>query len=280
MEFLRAAEALARQPRAIVPLQPRGARVPVFAVGGHNGDVFCYRALARHLGGDQPFFGLQPPGVDGRGAPLTRVEDLAAYFAAQIRAFRPEGPVRHRGVLRRRHDRVRAGAAAPSARRSRPVRGPLRRPLSNLVTALGQRRQHVLDMLERVRVHSRALASSSNAGRGAYLADMLRRNTARRDDNAEGVPDPVLVYREKVKDATMSGIRRYRPQYFAGRISLFLPNRRWLRSSTAVRRWKPVARDVEEYVGPDGCDGEEMLLEPHAGAIADLFRRCLEQHTR
>ena len=66
LKFLDAAASLARQQRAIIPLQPRGARVPVFAVAGHNGDVFCYRALAQHLGEDQPFFGLQPPGLDGR----------------------------------------------------------------------------------------------------------------------------------------------------------------------------------------------------------------------
>src|SRR2546427_7475953 len=35
--------------------------------------------------------GLQPPGLDGRSEPLTRVEDLAAYFAAQIRTFHPNG---------------------------------------------------------------------------------------------------------------------------------------------------------------------------------------------
>jgi len=55
LEFLRSAEVLARQQRAIVPLQPRGWRIPVFAVAGHNGDVFCYRAFAQHLGDDQPF---------------------------------------------------------------------------------------------------------------------------------------------------------------------------------------------------------------------------------
>ena len=90
--FLNSAKVLADQPRAIVPLQPLGTRPPVFAVAGHNGDVFCYRALAQHLGDDQPFFGLQPPGADGQSQPLTSVEDLAAYFASQIRAFQPNGP--------------------------------------------------------------------------------------------------------------------------------------------------------------------------------------------
>src|SRR5688500_2882316 len=64
LAFLQTAETLARQQRAIVPLQPLGTRAPVFGVGGHNGDIFCYRALAVALGKDQPFFGLQPPGLD------------------------------------------------------------------------------------------------------------------------------------------------------------------------------------------------------------------------
>src|SRR5688572_7130078 len=92
LEFLRSAGALAQKQRAIVPLQPHGNRPPVFAVAGHNGDVFCYRFLAQHLGEDQPLYGLEPPGRDGQGEPLTRVEDIAAYFASQIRAFRPDEP--------------------------------------------------------------------------------------------------------------------------------------------------------------------------------------------
>ena len=48
--------------------------------------------LVQHLGEDQPLFGLQPPGVDGHGEPLASVEELAAYFAAQVRAFRPNSP--------------------------------------------------------------------------------------------------------------------------------------------------------------------------------------------
>jgi hypothetical protein len=75
----------------------------------------------------------------------------------------------------------------------------------------------------------------------------------------------------------MVAIRGYRPAYFGGRISLFLPNRAWLRSPTAVRRWMPVATEIEAYIGPDGCPAEEMLLDPHVAAIADLFRRCRDR---
>src|SRR5262249_38511081 len=92
LKFLDTASLLARQQRAIVPLQPLGTRIPVFAVGGHNGAVFCYRTLARYLGEDQPFYGLQPPGLDEHSQPLRSIEELAAYFAAQVAAFLPNGP--------------------------------------------------------------------------------------------------------------------------------------------------------------------------------------------
>jgi thioesterase domain-containing protein len=48
--------------------------------------------LVQHLGNDQPFYGLQPPGLDGQSQPLRPVEDLAEYFAAQIKAFQPNDP--------------------------------------------------------------------------------------------------------------------------------------------------------------------------------------------
>ena len=43
------AETALSAPRSLVPLKPTGEHPPLFARPGHNGDVFCYRALAEHL---------------------------------------------------------------------------------------------------------------------------------------------------------------------------------------------------------------------------------------
>src|SRR6476619_5973297 len=77
VDFLRAAQQLASQQRALIPLTAQGSRIPIFAVAGHNGDVFCYRAIAGHLGSDQPFFGLQPPGLEEGTEPKRSVAGLA-----------------------------------------------------------------------------------------------------------------------------------------------------------------------------------------------------------
>jgi len=275
LDFLRSAEALARQQPAIVPLQPRGVRPPIFGVGGHNGDVFCYRALAQHLGDDQPFFGLQPPGLDGQSEPLRRVEDLAAYFARQIREFHPDGPSVIAGFCA-------GGTIAFELARQLQQHGAavscvalFAGPYPNWYRYLPQLRERVGYAVQRVRHHARALASLSYRERRAYITERLGEGAARRAARRAAVPDPVLVPRGKVEDATLFAVRRYVPPPFAGRLSLFVPNRRWLRSGNMLLRWRRVALDTEQYCGPDGCEGDVMLREPHVRAIADLFRRAL-----
>src|SRR5579871_5780120 len=91
--FLKAAEgAQADSSSSVIPIQAAGARQPLFMVPGHNGDVFCYVDLARHLGTDQPFFALQAPGMTPGQVPLSSVEAIAAVFARDLLAVQPQGP--------------------------------------------------------------------------------------------------------------------------------------------------------------------------------------------
>jgi thioesterase domain-containing protein len=275
LEFLRAAQALARQQRAIVPLQLHGSRPPVFAVPGHSGDVFCYRALVEHLGHDQPFFGLQPPGVDGLAEPLTRIQDLAAYFADQILGFQGdgaggEGPMVIAGYCA-------GGTIAFELARQLAERGAdisfvalFAGPYPAWYRAFPQLRERVRFVGAQARHHVRALAARSFSEGRRYLEEQLRYRIAARAASRAPVTDPVLIRRHKVEAVTLSAVRAYVPPYYAGRLCLFVPSRSWLRSRNLTRRWRGVAGDIEEFCGP-GCEGDAMLLEPTAGAIADLF---------
>ena len=51
-----------------------------------------YRDLARHLGPDQPVYGVQAQGLDGKQPFLTRIEGMAAYYINEIQSMRPDGP--------------------------------------------------------------------------------------------------------------------------------------------------------------------------------------------
>jgi amino acid adenylation domain-containing protein len=78
----------------LMPIQRRGARPPVFFIHPISGTVFCYATLARVLGPDQPFYGLQALGLEdtGEGLPLSRIEDMAEVYLTAIRSVQPEGP--------------------------------------------------------------------------------------------------------------------------------------------------------------------------------------------
>ena len=274
VEFLRSAESLAQQQRGIVPLQPRGTRAPVFGVPGHNGDVFCYRFLAQQLGDDQPFFGLQPPGANGHGELLTRVEDLAAYFATQIRAYRPNDAYVITGYCA--GGTIAFELARQLLQQGATIRfvGLFTSPYSTAFRRLPQLGQRLASYAERLRTHARALATLPSRERRLYIRERLRDHKARRDAQSQTPPDPVQIQRAKVEAATVAAIRRYTPRYFDGRLSLFLPNKEWLHPRSPMLRWQRVARETERYVGPDGCPGDEMLLERYVARIADLFRSC------
>ena len=76
----------------LVAIQPNGSRPPFFCFHGAGGNVLIYRELAKYLGSDQPFYGLQSQGLDGTYAPLTKIEDMAALYVKEIRKAQPHGP--------------------------------------------------------------------------------------------------------------------------------------------------------------------------------------------
>ncbi|MDF5715756.1 MAG: amino acid adenylation domain-containing protein [Rhizonema sp. NSF051] len=76
---------------SIVEIQPNGSQPPLFVLHPLGGEILCYRHLAMHLESDQPIYGLQPQGLDGK-PPFTRLEDMAAHYIQEIQIIQPHGP--------------------------------------------------------------------------------------------------------------------------------------------------------------------------------------------
>ena len=77
---------------AVVALQPRGSKRPFFCVHELSGDILCYMNLARHLGQDQPFYALRARGLDGIEEPLGDIRAMAASYNEKIQTVQPKGP--------------------------------------------------------------------------------------------------------------------------------------------------------------------------------------------
>lgn len=274
VDFLRAAQQLASQQRSLIPLTPKGGGIPIFAVAGHNGDVFCYRAIAEHLGSDQTFFGLQPPGLEEGSEPRKTIVSLAEYFADQIHQIHPRGPVTVAGFcaggtvafelarqLKAMGTEVRNlvlfGAPYPTSYRMMPR-------LAATATYLAQRSI----------VHTRALLTAPADERRRYFSDRLKVLQPAGEAQQE---DPVLLRRSVVEIATLEAVRGYRPSFFDGHLDLMLPSASWRASFFAPLRWKPLARTTAEFVGSDDCDGDTMLLTEHAATFAAFVKQAQEK---
>jgi acyl carrier protein len=77
----------------LVAIQPQGDRLPFFAVLCGFGQVWFYRPLAQLLGPDQPFYGFQSQGLDGRPFKHTSVEAMASFYIKEMRDVQPHGQI-------------------------------------------------------------------------------------------------------------------------------------------------------------------------------------------
>jgi amino acid adenylation domain-containing protein len=76
----------------LVEIQPHGDSTPLFAVHPAGGSVFCYAELARELGPQQPFFGLQAPDAAFWPEDAETFEQMAGLYIQAIRTVQPSGP--------------------------------------------------------------------------------------------------------------------------------------------------------------------------------------------
>jgi thioesterase domain-containing protein len=75
----------------MVPIKHEGDRPPFFCVHGADGQVIGFYNLAKRLGSEQPFYGIQSVGWDG-SAPFTNTADMVAHYISEIRKIQPYGP--------------------------------------------------------------------------------------------------------------------------------------------------------------------------------------------
>jgi thioesterase domain-containing protein len=77
---------------SLVPLQPLGSKPPLFFVHGWGGDVYGFLDLAKLLPPDQPCYGIQAVGLDGKSTRHITVEEMAAHYVKEIQSFQTDGP--------------------------------------------------------------------------------------------------------------------------------------------------------------------------------------------
>ncbi|MFJ1866071.1 amino acid adenylation domain-containing protein [Streptomyces sp. NPDC088097] len=81
----------------VLPLNPRGAERPLFAIHPGTGVGWPYAGLARHLGPDQPLYAIQARALSELGHSPASVEEMVEDYLPLIREVQPHGPYRFLG---------------------------------------------------------------------------------------------------------------------------------------------------------------------------------------
>lgn len=76
----------------LIPIKPQGARTPFFFVPPAGTTVLKYAGWSSLLDEEQPFYGLEPLGLEADETPQRTVEEMAKYYLQYIQSFQPQGP--------------------------------------------------------------------------------------------------------------------------------------------------------------------------------------------
>ncbi|MFC8436401.1 amino acid adenylation domain-containing protein [Streptomyces sp. NPDC057253] len=76
----------------LLRIRTGGAKPAFFFVHPGGGLSWCYLPFARSIPDDHPLYGLQAPGIDGKGELSRSVAEMAAGYVEQIRSLQETGP--------------------------------------------------------------------------------------------------------------------------------------------------------------------------------------------
>jgi thioesterase domain-containing protein len=223
------------------------------------------------MGPDQPFYGLEPEGLDGRRVHRTTVEQMAAHYLSQIRKVQPVGPYFLGGycfgglVAFEMARQLQNGGeqAALVAMFSAPLRfhrlAPAHTSKPEVGRAPGVRRTKLSSIGDGLRWRYRSLTRS--------LRSRLHISTCKLF-LALGVPIPQTLrtmYVVRMINATES---IYAPKLYPGTVTLF--RGRGLYEDDPNMGWEGLARTLEVCeVGDGGLRSRrDIMNEPLVGMLA------------
>ncbi len=75
-----------------VPIKTSGSKMPIYFIHGAGLNVLTFRSISKYLDAEQPVYGLQAKGLNGKDVPLNNMEEIAAHYIQEIFKQNPHGP--------------------------------------------------------------------------------------------------------------------------------------------------------------------------------------------
>jgi amino acid adenylation domain-containing protein len=277
---------------SLVRIQPQGTKPPIFFVHPLGGDVLGYRALARHLGEDQPFYGLRARGLDGLLRPLTDLGSIAAGYITEILNVQPQGPFLLGGYssggiiafemaqqLRAQGHKVAFLAIldeeAPRAGQSSWDPGFATRFMRDLPYWFVDHviKRPLIEVAADVQRHLRKIAKRIVRAVFKPRAHEAFKIDVHDEVDLTNLPEQSL----RVIEATYEALTNYKPRAYQGRITLYRTRAEALfRSHTTDKGWGSLASGGVDVIFVSG-NHKNLYEEPYAPALAKGIEIALER---
>jgi amino acid adenylation domain-containing protein len=271
---------------SLAPIQTGGSRPPFFCVHAAGGNVLEYRDLARALGSDQPFYGLQAKGLDGKQEPLTTIKEMAAHYIEEMREVQPEGPYLIGG-------RSSGGTIAFEMACQLSAGGQEVALLAlldtypagyfKLLPGSGTLRQRVSRYAKTLESHGDNLRQLRASEKVGYLVNKLRYapekikhklyRRAYRIYKRVGRPLPPVL--KNIEEINFTAVKDYVPQTYSGDVTLFLASD--LTADYDLRDgWRELVEGRIDTIEISG-NHINIIKGEHVRALAEKLSKCLER---
>ncbi|GAX42390.1 amino acid adenylation domain-containing protein [Tolypothrix sp. NIES-4075] len=257
----------------LVLIQPGGAKPPLFFIHPIGGNILEYSDIIHCLGQERPIYGLQALGLDGKQAPLNRVEDMAEYYIKEIRTILPNGPYFLAGysfgglvafeMAQQLHSQGQKVGLLALLDKSAPTRVETRPSLTKYL------RVH-LSNLSQLNIQEKLLYVKGllqwYLNKGSYK-DILIQNLPEVVENSNII---------NVIEANIQASKDYIAKAYPGVLTLFrcsLQPVRWFDCQDLG--WGDLVGDLEVHALPS--DHNHILKKPHVQVLSEKLKSCLEK---
>ncbi|WP_374226862.1 thioesterase domain-containing protein [Ktedonobacter sp. SOSP1-85] len=287
--LLRDQEAYEHYP-LVAPLQPHGDETPFFCIHPAGGSAFVYRKLARYMGAERPFYSVQIHNIDEHEKEFNTLEGIAAHYVAAIQEHQPQGPYQLGGWSS-------GGLVAYEMAQQLRSQGHDVALLALIDTYLPSPDEQVWRKEEagfsdaalaryamrhyRITLPEALEERNDPAEQFAYIGEQLKqRDVLPRDLSMEQVR-----FFGRIQKAIVTAGERYRPQPYAGAITLFRvletdeqtkdqSPEDFAATDRVVKGWENLAT---EGVHLDLVSGNHLTVveEPYVSELASKLKQCL-----
>lgn len=84
--------------KSLVPIKKSGSKQPLYIIHGAGLNLLLFNTLKSLMDKEQPIYGLQASGLDGKTEPLKTVEEMASHYISEIIEFDKSGVYSLAGV--------------------------------------------------------------------------------------------------------------------------------------------------------------------------------------